>query len=50
MANRKLHPGIERLFDIVAASLALVVLAIPLSAIALAIKLESKGPVFYRQA
>ncbi len=49
LPNRKLHPGIERLFDIVAANLALVVLAIPFAAIALAIRLESKGPVFYRQ-
>lgn len=49
MANRKLHPGIERFFDISAAAFALVVLAIPLFLIALAIKLESKGPVFYRQ-
>ncbi|MCH8744252.1 MAG: sugar transferase [Chloroflexi bacterium] len=49
MANRKLHPGIERLLDIVSASLALVVLAIPFAAIALAIKLDSRGPVFYRQ-
>lgn len=49
MPNRKLHPRIERSFDILAACFALLVLGIPLSLIALAIKLESKGPVFYKQ-
>lgn len=49
MANRKLHPAIERLFDIVAGCLALAALSIPFIIMAIAIKLESKGPVFYKQ-
>jgi lipopolysaccharide/colanic/teichoic acid biosynthesis glycosyltransferase len=44
-----LPPVIERAIDVAAAGLALLVLAVPLSIIALAIKLESRGPVFYRQ-
>jgi lipopolysaccharide/colanic/teichoic acid biosynthesis glycosyltransferase len=44
-----LPPGIERGIDVAAASLALLVLALPLALIALAIKLESRGPVFYKQ-
>jgi lipopolysaccharide/colanic/teichoic acid biosynthesis glycosyltransferase len=44
-----LPPVIERAIDVAAAGLALLVLALPLAIIALAIKLESRGPVFYRQ-
>ena len=40
---------IKRLFDIIFSSLGLVVLAPLLLLIALIIKIESKGPVFYRQ-
>ena len=39
----------KRTLDIVVASLVLVVLAVVFVPIALAIKLESKGPIFYRQ-
>jgi lipopolysaccharide/colanic/teichoic acid biosynthesis glycosyltransferase len=49
LADRKLHPAIERWFDIAAGSFALAVLSIPFIIIAIAIKLESRGPVFYRQ-
>jgi lipopolysaccharide/colanic/teichoic acid biosynthesis glycosyltransferase len=49
MPNRLLHPGIERAIDIMAACGALLVLAVPLALIAAAIKLESRGPVFYKQ-
>jgi lipopolysaccharide/colanic/teichoic acid biosynthesis glycosyltransferase len=49
LANRRLHPRIERSIDIALSSLTLTALAIPLLVIALAIKLESRGPVFYRQ-
>src|SRR5438552_8881254 len=37
------------LFDLVAATIGLAGLAIPFAAIALAIKLDSPGPVFFRQ-
>jgi lipopolysaccharide/colanic/teichoic acid biosynthesis glycosyltransferase len=40
---------LKRLFDIVVSAVGLVLLAFPFSVIALAIKLSSTGPVFYRQ-
>ncbi|MDA0734739.1 MAG: sugar transferase [Chloroflexi bacterium] len=49
MPNRRLPPRIERSIDIAAACFALLVLSIPLALIAVAIKLESRGPVFYQQ-
>ena len=49
-----LNPSLERrslkrLFDIAFAVFALIVSFVPMAVIALAIKLDSKGPVFYRQ-
>lgn len=49
LANRKLPPAAERFIDIAVSSLALLALAVPLALIGLAIKLESRGPVFYCQ-
>ena len=40
---------LKRLFDLVFALVLLVILAIPMLLIAILIKLDSKGPVFYRQ-
>jgi len=40
---------LKRCFDIVASLIMLIILAIPMLIIALCIKLDSKGPVFYRQ-
>lgn len=40
---------LKRCFDLVAALLLLVILAIPMTVIAALIKLDSPGPVFYRQ-
>lgn len=40
---------LKRCFDIIAAFILLVILAIPMIVIAVMIKLDSKGPVFYRQ-
>ena len=40
---------IKRLFDLIAASILLVLLAFPMLVIALWIKMDSPGPVFYRQ-
>ena len=40
---------VKRAFDAVVASLLLVMLAVPMAMIALAIKLTSRGPVFFRQ-
>jgi lipopolysaccharide/colanic/teichoic acid biosynthesis glycosyltransferase len=39
----------KRLLDLLLSSLGLLVLALPLGLVALAIKLDSPGPVFYRQ-
>jgi exopolysaccharide biosynthesis polyprenyl glycosylphosphotransferase len=39
----------KRLFDLLASFAALVVLALPLATLALLIKVDSRGPVFYRQ-
>lgn len=48
-ANHRSFPDAKRLIDVVTSSAGLVVLLIPLLLIALAIKLDSPGPVFYRQ-
>lgn len=48
----KRHTGsliLKRSFDIVAGSILLVILAIPMGVIAIEIKHDSPGPVFYRQ-
>lgn len=49
LEKRKLSLRIKRIFDIVAASVLLIILAIPMIAIAIMIKLDSQGPVFFRQ-
>lgn len=40
---------LKRLFDIIGGSILLILLAIPMIVIAILIKLDSPGPVFYRQ-
>lgn len=40
---------LKRIFDVVVATILLIILAIPMLVIACAIKHDSKGPVFYRQ-
>ena len=40
---------LKRVFDFVTALMLLIILAIPMAMIAIWIKLDSKGPVFYRQ-
>ena len=44
-----LNAIVKRAVDLVIASVALIVLAIPLGLLALLVRLTSKGPVFYRQ-
>lgn len=41
--------GLKRVFDVIAATLLLIILAIPMMVVAIMIKLDSPGPVFYRQ-
>lgn len=47
--KKRFQLGLKRAFDLCAACGVLVVTAIPMGVIAVAIKLDSKGPVFYRQ-
>jgi lipopolysaccharide/colanic/teichoic acid biosynthesis glycosyltransferase len=41
--------ALKRGFDIIVAWIMLIILAIPMAIIAIAIKIDSRGPVFYRQ-
>ncbi len=49
MKSRAFQQVIKRTFDLIASLVGLILLAIPFALIALAIKLDSKGPVFFRQ-
>ena len=49
MKKRKLSLYIKRVFDVVVALMLIIVLAIPMLIVAIMIKKDSKGPVFYRQ-
>ena len=49
LQKRKLSLLVKRVFDFVAAVLLLLVLAIPMAFIAVCVKADSEGPVFYRQ-
>ena len=49
LQKRKLSLLIKRVFDFVAALILVIVLALPMTVIAVMVKRDSKGPVFYRQ-
>ncbi len=49
LARKKFQLGLKRVFDIVIAVGLLIILFIPMLVVALLIKLDSPGPVFYRQ-
>lgn len=49
LSKKKFQLILKRLFDIVVACILLVILAIPMLIIAILIKVDSPGPVFYRQ-
>lgn len=49
LRRKKVSLFFKRVFDIIAGLLLLIILAIPMAVIAVMIKLDSKGPVFYRQ-
>lgn len=49
LEKRKLSLKLKRIFDIVVAVVLLIVLVIPMIVIAIMIKLDSRGPVFFRQ-
>lgn len=49
LEKKKLSITLKRIFDVVMAVVLLVILVIPMLVIAIMIKLDSSGPVFYRQ-
>ncbi len=48
-ASKPIYSGVKRIFDIVFSFILLAFLLLPLLVIALAVKLDSAGPVFYKQ-
>ena len=49
LSKKKTSLKLKRIFDVVMAEILLVIFAIPMLIIAMMIKLDSPGPVFYRQ-
>lgn len=49
LIKKKFSLNIKRAFDLVLSSVLLIILVIPMAIIAVMIKMDSKGPVFYRQ-
>ena len=49
LSDRKVSILLKRAFDLIIGLILLVILAIPMAIIAIMIKLDSDGPVFYRQ-
>lgn len=49
LSDRRRYLMVKRVLDVVLSLVALVALALPMALIALAVKLDSPGPVFYRQ-
>ena len=47
--KKRFQLGLKRAFDLIMAIMVLIVTAIPMAIIAVMIKLDSRGPVFYRQ-
>ena len=47
--KKRFQLGLKRAFDLIMAIIVLIVTAIPMAIIAVMIKLDSRGPVFYRQ-
>ena len=47
--KKRFQLGLKRAFDLCIAIMVLIATAIPMAVIAIAIKLDSRGPVFYRQ-
>ena len=49
LVDKKTSLMLKRIFDVVVAVLLLMVMALPMAILAIAIKIDSEGPVFYRQ-
>jgi len=49
LLEKQIQLKVKRIFDVVMAAIILIILAIPMMIIGILIKVDSKGPVFYRQ-
>ena len=49
LKKKRLSLGLKRMMDLIGGLILLIILAIPMAVIAVLIKLDSEGPVFYRQ-
>ena len=49
MKNKPIYSSFKRCFDIICSLLAIVLLVLPMLVVAIAIKCDSKGPVFFKQ-
>ncbi len=49
LAKKRISLTLKRTFDVIVAIIMLLILAIPMLVIAIMIKLDSSGPIFYRQ-
>lgn len=49
LAKKKFELGLKRIFDVLVSCILLIILAVPMLIIAILIKADSPGPVFYRQ-
>ena len=49
LASKKVSLFFKRVFDLIVATIMLVLLALPMLIVSIMIKIDSKGPVFYRQ-
>jgi lipopolysaccharide/colanic/teichoic acid biosynthesis glycosyltransferase len=49
LPRRTVYRAFKRGFDVVGSAVALVVLAVPMAAVAVAVKIDSPGPVFFKQ-
>ena len=49
LKKRKISLFLKRMMDLIGGVILLIILAIPMAVIAVMIKMDSEGPVFYRQ-
>ena len=49
LASKKVSLFFKRVFDLIVATIMLVLLALPMLIVSIMIKIDSKGPIFYRQ-
>ena len=49
MKKKPIYSFFKRCFDIFCSLLSIIILALPMLIVAIAIKIDSKGPVFFKQ-